>query len=242
MGSLCRIAVFPNLGLMLAFLLLLASEANAGLTVNNTGLYDGTSNAPTAWISFTGSNGYVNVYADPQTATNWTSNGSPIALYCIDTIHENALGDTYGVNPESPPTFSTTNSYSDAANRVAWVLENVGATADARGAAQLLIWSIADNQFSVNWSETNNAGLNSAYSNLSTEMGSEYNASRNYQPGAEFLAAVHDPANTLYQDLAFAAAPEPSTLVIATLGALGLIGYASRRRVRSQAGMAASQN
>ena len=79
MGSLCRIAVFPNLGLMLAFLLLLASEANAGLTVNNTGLYDGTSNAPTAWISFTGSNGYVNVYADPQTATNWTSNGSPIA-------------------------------------------------------------------------------------------------------------------------------------------------------------------
>jgi hypothetical protein len=115
---------------------------------------------------------YVDVYADPQTATNWTPKGAPIAMYRIDTIHENALGDTYGVNPESPPTFSTTTSYSDAANRVAWDLKNVGATAHARGAAQLIIWSIVDNQFSMNWSETNNAGLNSAYSNLSTEMGS----------------------------------------------------------------------
>ena len=46
---------------------------------------------------------------------------------------------------------------------------------------------------SVNWSETNNAGLYLADSNLSAEMDSQYNASRNYQPGAEFLAAVHDP-------------------------------------------------
>jgi PEP-CTERM motif len=234
MRSLCRIPVLPHLGLILALLLLPVSEANADLTVNNIGLYDGTSNAPTAWIAFSGSNGYVDVYADPQTATNWTSNGSSIALYCMDTIHENSLGDTYGVNPESPPTFSTTTTYFDAANRVAWVLENVGPTADARGAAQLLIWLIVDSKFSVNWSETNNAGLYSAYLNLSAEMDSQYNASQNYQPGAEFLAAVHDPTNTLYQDLAFAACPEPSTLVIAAMGALGLIGYAWRRRARPQ--------
>jgi hypothetical protein len=94
----------------------------------------------------------------------------------------------------------------------------------------------------VNWTETNNAGLYSAYSNLFTEIGSGYNASQNYQFGAEVLAAVHDPTNSLYQEVAFAAASEPSTLVIAALGALGLIGDGSRRRLRPQVETAPSQN
>ena len=49
-------------------------------------------------------------------------------------------------------------------------------------------------------------------------------------------------SRTLYQDLAFAAASEPSTLVIAALGALGLIGGGSRRRLRPQVETAPSQN
>jgi hypothetical protein len=216
---------------MLGVIVFLASKANADLTVNNLALYDGGS-APTAYISFTGTNGsFVDVYADPQTATNWTSNGALIALYCIDTIHENAIGDTYHVTPESPPTFSTTTSYTDAANRIAWVLENVGSTANARGAAQLLIWAIADKNFSVNWTLTNNSGLQTAYSALVTQMGAGYQTNTNYRSGAEFLAATH--VGNLYQDLALTT-PEPSTMAIAGLGALGLIGYGWRRRARTR--------
>ncbi len=49
------------------------------------------------------------------------------------------------------------------------------------------------------------------------------------------MSAVHDPTSTLYQDLAVAVpVPEPSTLAIATLGALGLMGYGWRRRARYQ--------
>ena len=39
-----------------------------------------------------------------QTATNWTfPNGSSIPLYCIDLTHENAVGDSYALNPWSSP-------------------------------------------------------------------------------------------------------------------------------------------
>ena len=229
---------------MLGLLLLPASEANADL-VNNIGLYDGTSNAPTAWISYTGSNGPIDVYADPQTATNWTSNGSPIPLYCIDLVHDNYLGTSYNVNSFNP-TFSTTSSDTDAANRVAWALENAVSTAADRGATQLLIWSIIGPGFSVTWNINSNSALQSTYNALVTEMGSGYNPSTNYLPGAEFLGvdrSLYPSTPPLYQDLAYAVpvpgihisavAPEPSTLVIAGLGALGLIGYGWRRRRQS---------
>jgi hypothetical protein len=235
-----RVPAWPWLGLLLSFLAIPMGQAHADLTVNNIGLYDGTSNAPTAWISYSGSGGSIDVYADPQTATNWTSNGSPVSLYCFDLIHDNSLGDNYGVSVESSPTFSTTPSDTDAANRVAWALENAGSTATARGATQLLIWSIVDTNFTVNWTETNDDPLHTAYNNLVSAMGAGYAPRTNYLPGAEFLGAVHDPSNTLYQDLALAippgfhtndaVAPEPSSLVIAGLGTLGLIGYGWCRR------------
>jgi hypothetical protein len=68
-----------------------------------------------------------------------------------------------------------------------------------------------------------------------------YNPQTNYLVGAVFLAAVHDARNTRYQDLAFVppagfnllSTPEPSTLAIAGLGALGFLGYCLRRRAQS---------
>ncbi len=78
------------------------------------------------------------------------------------------------------------------------------------------------------------------YNNLVSELGSSsagYNSNTNYLPGVEFYSAVHDPTNTLYQDLAIVdPVPEPSSLAIATLGALALIGYGWRRRAQSMKG------
>src|SRR5271157_1439245 len=228
----------PRLGLALGLLAFLASEVKADLHVSDIGLYDGSS-APTVYITYTGSGGSVDVYADPQTATdpNWQSNGSPMPLYCIDTVHDNYLGTSYRVNVESsPPTFSTTPVNAVAApNKVAWALEIAGNTVNDRAATQLFIWNVIDPSCNVtNWNantSTAPSSLQADYNGLVSLTG--YNPSTNYLPGVEFLSAVHDPTNTLYQDLAVAdpaPVPEPSTLAIATLGALGLIGYGWRRR------------
>ena len=171
----------------------------------------------------------MDVYADAQTAKNWTSSGVSLALYCTDTTHDNALGDTYNVSAVSTLPSTSTPTYSDAANRVAWALEQTASTADARGAVQLLIWQIVDNQFSVNWSATNNSGLQTAYNLLSGQILSQYNSNFNYEGGVEFLAANHD--GDLYQNMALMT-PEPSALVTVALGASGLIVYGLLRRKR----------
>jgi hypothetical protein len=243
MPRLRRSSLSARIGLTLALLLVTASEANAGLSVSNIGLYDGSS-SPTVYITFTGSNGSVDVYADPQTATNanWQSGGSPLPLYCIDTVHENYLGSSYTVNLESSPYFSTTPTIgvAAAANEVAWAIENASNTVNSRAATQLFVWSVIDPSFSVtNWNgntSTAAGSLQADYNALVALTG--YNSSTNYLPGTVFLGAVHD--GDLYQDLAYApfgpnitsATPEPSTLLIAGLGALGMIGHAWRRRRR----------
>ena len=148
------------------------------------------------------------------------------------------MGDNYALNPWSSPSFSTP-SHPDAANRIAWAIENGGLSGLGPAATQLLIWSIIDNGFSViNWNGNN--ALQATYNNMVSELDSSssgYNPNDNYLPGVDFFSAVHDPTNTLYQNLAVAdpaPVPEPSTLAIATLGALGLIGYGWRRRARYQ--------
>jgi len=229
-----RLLGLPRLGLALGLLALLASEVKADLTVNGIGLYNGAS-APIVEIHYTGNSG-VWVHGDAQTATNWAfPNGSSIPLYCIDLTHDNAVGDSYALSPWSNPSFSTSR-FSDAANRIAWAIENGGLSGLGTAATQLLIWSISDKGFSViDWNGS--SALRTTYKGLVRELGSPsagYNSNTNYLPGVEFLSAVHDPTNTLYQDLAVAIpVPEPSTLAIATLGALELIGYGWRRRARS---------
>ncbi len=224
----------PRLGLALGLLALLTCEVKADLSsVNGINLYDAAS-APIVEIQFTGNSG-IWVYGDAQTATNLTfPNGSSIPLYCIDLTHDNAIGDNYALTPWPSPTFPTS---SDAANRIAWAIENAGLSGLGTAAAQLLIWSICDQGFSViNWN--GNGALQTTYNRLVGELNdlsSGYNPKNNYLPGVEFFNAVHDPTNSLFQNLAFAApdpplpTPEPSTLAIATLGALGLIGYGWRR-------------
>ena len=223
-----------RVGLTMGLLLLLASDVNADLSVVDIGLYDGGS-APTAYISFTGSGGSIDVYADPQSATNYAG----IALYCIDLSHDNQLGDTFNVNPFNP-TFST-STYSNPANIVAWALENASTgntpgDVNQRGATQLLIWTVIGPGFQVN-NFNGDTTLQNDYTALLSLTG--YNPGLNYVPGAIFLSAVH--SGDRFQDLAYAPGgftaqsitPEPSTLAIAGLGALGMIGYGWRRRRRS---------
>ena len=236
MKSRFGILILSRLGLTLGLLALLTSEVKADLSVNNIQLYDGGS-APTAYISFTGQ-GSIDVYADPQSATNLPG----VALYCIDLSHENYLSDTYSVNVFSP-TFASTSTYSNPANIVAWGLEYANritltgqAAADERGAIQLLIWKVIGPGFVVN--SFGDTTLQNDYTALLNLTG--YNSNLNYLPGAVFLGAVHD--GDRYQDLAYdpgggftpqSIVPEPSTMAIAGLGALGMIGYGWRRRRRS---------
>ncbi len=131
-----RLPGLPRLGLALGLglLALLTTTAKADLSVTGLGLYDGSS-APIVEIKCTGDSG-VWVYGDAQTATNWTfPNGSSIPLYCIDLTHDNAVGDCYALKPWSSPSFST-SSYSNAANRIAWAIENGGLSGIGTAATQ----------------------------------------------------------------------------------------------------------
>jgi hypothetical protein len=75
MGLVFQLISGRHLCPLFALLALLANEASAGNMVTNIGLYEG-GNAPVVEIKYTGNNGTW-VYADAQTATNWTNpNGS----------------------------------------------------------------------------------------------------------------------------------------------------------------------
>ena len=94
-------------------------------------LYDGTSASPTVTIYYTNANGTgINsayVYADPQVSSGTTA---PM-YYCVDLWHDNYLGSTYTINPVSSMAFRD-STFSDADNRIGWLLTQNQSTADAR--------------------------------------------------------------------------------------------------------------
>jgi hypothetical protein len=241
MRKFCRLSVLSSAGLALGLLLLPAPAARADLSVDNIGLYAGGSSpidtgSTIIEVAFTGNSG-IWVYGDAQTATNWTySNGGSVPLYCIDLVHDNYLGSSYPLTSWTNPSSFT----HDALNRVAWAAENASLAGFGPAAAQIVMWAAIDPHFQViNWN--NDTALYSAYTAFVSTMNSQYNPSANYLSGAAFFDAVHEPSSNLNQDLVVGipggdihinalGAPEPSTLVIAGLGALGLIGYGWRRR------------
>jgi hypothetical protein len=222
--------VWRRQALMFGLLATLSSAAKADVWANNVGLYNGgpspiNPNSTIVEIKFTGNSG-VWVYGDAQTASNFTSNGSSIPLYCIDLNHDSNVGSSYRLTAWTNP-----NSYSASTlNKVAWAMENAGSAGYGPAAAQLLIWSFLDANFQViNWNNEN--ALLSAYSNLVGKMAVRYDANASYMGYAVFYNAIHQPQINMNQDFGLAV-PEPSSVVIAGLGAAGLIGYRWRRRGR----------
>jgi hypothetical protein len=182
--------------LELGLLSLLTHQASAG-SVQSIGLYDG-GNAPIVEIQYSGSSGAW-VYGDAQTATNWTnSNRSSIPLYCIDLQHDDYLGSTYQLTEWTDP-----NSFSsDAINRVAWAVHNASLAEYGPAAAQLLIWSVIDPNFSViNWNGNTGAGsLEAAYDALESRMIASYNSVEVIRLSARSPGAHGEPARSATSD------------------------------------------
>jgi len=220
----------------IAFSLALIAPVQAG-RITNLQLYDGTSASPTVTVDYTNANGAggnsAYTYADPQVSSG-TSN--PI-YYCVDLWHENNLGSTYTINSVASLTFST-STFTDADNRIGWLLAQGPSTVDARAATQLAIWYTVDNV-------TNSQLAGFSYSGGDAALRSDYNALigfKGYDPavqyGADFWQATHDPTNTLYQNLVsapgvvnIASVPEPGSLVLAGIGLLTVAGVRRWRRV-----------
>lgn len=233
MKSQLRPARLPRFGLLLGLLALLTGQANADVSLTVTGLYDGW-NSPIVEIQYTGRNGYstqASVYDDPQVVSGYhDSKGHSLPFYCVDLLHDNYLSVTYQAKIGPSPGFNNT-SYADASNRVAWAIESAPLTVYGRAATQLLVWTITDKGFGVSdW--RGQASLETVYDHLVTALGDPtkgYDPNKNYLGSVMFFNAVHDSNDTLFQSLA-CPVPEPSTLAIASLGALGLIGFGLRRR------------
>jgi hypothetical protein len=227
--------------LALVSVLALESTAQAG-QLTNLQLYDGTSGSPTVTIWYTNADGSGSnsayVYADPQVSSGTTA---PL-FYCVDLWHDNYLGQTYTINPVASIAFPN-STYADADNRIGWLLTQDQSTPDARAAVQLAMWYTADNVhngvlngFSIS---TGDCTITHDYNQLTSFVG--YNPKVSYS--ADFWLAVHDPSNTLYQNLVSAptwrvhidAIPEPGSLVLAGISAVGLIAAGGVRWLRRSA-------
>jgi hypothetical protein len=211
--------------------LAMTSAAHAG-QITNLQLFDGGA-APTATLTYTNADGtgtnVADFAADPQ-----VSYGTAAPLYyCVDLWHDNNIGDTYTITPVSSMLFAN-SAYSDADNRIGWLLNQDQSTALTRAAVQLAIWYTVDNKpgpgaspFSMSVGDPT---ITNDYNTLITFAG--YDPATNY--AAQFWQATHDASNTLYQDVVSAppfgigiynaAVPEPASLVQAALGGLVLLG------------------
>lgn len=219
---------------VLSMVMIGATEAGQ---ITNLQLYDGTSVSPIVTINYTNADGTGNnsaaVYADPQ-----VSNGTTTPMYyCVDIWHENDLGSTYTINPVSSISFGT-STFSDADNRIGWLLTQDQTSVDARAAVQLAIWYTIDNVHNAQLAgfsfSGGDANIKGDYQSLIGFAG--YNPNLNY--AADFERASHGGGcNTLYQDLVSGpvnittqSVPEPGSIVLAGIALLSLAGVQLRRR------------
>jgi PEP-CTERM motif len=197
-------------------------SATAAADITNLQVYDG-SRSPIVTVTYTNIDGTghnsATTYADPQ-----VSGGTANPLYyCIDLWHENDPGSSYAITPVSSISFADTSTFADVDNRLAWLVNQPQATVDERAAVQLALWYTTDNKgFSYSGGDRT---LYQDYKRLICFAG--YNPSVIY--GAEFWDATRPAGSSLDQNL-ISAVPEPSTLLLAALGMVAMVGYHFGRR------------
>jgi hypothetical protein len=249
MNCLISIARTRRALLAVGVVMSLACQVRADVTLNVTGLYDGWG-SPVVEIQYTAKGGGSTqawVYDDPQVVSGMLDGkGHSLPFYCVDLLHDNYLPSTYHATVGPAPGFGT-SSYGDAANRVAWAIESASLSGYGPAATQLLVWAVIDKGFSViNWNG-NDGGAGSLKATYDALVGELANPTKGYDPKTDYLAsvtfynAVHDSSDSLFQSLASPSgkgpgprgpslAPEPSSLVIACFGILGLLGVRNRIR------------
>lgn len=171
--------------------------------------------------------------------------GSPFLAFCVDLNDHVGFGLTNFTGTEKyndltgSPSYNS--SYSDVANRVGYILTKVWEpgvkTASFNASVQAALWDVANNYGFVGNTETN-AIL--ALVGLPGSDGSgpgHYLQSGDYQSGTFMIipdasAPPHGEGPLQYQVLV-GVVPEPSTMAIAGLGALGFLAYGLRRRKAS---------
>jgi len=222
---------------MLSLSLIWVNTVRAG-QITDLQLFDGTSGSPTATIYYTNADGTgsnsVYVSVDPLVSAGTTR---PL-YYCVDLWHQDLPGQSYPINRVSSLVFSN-STYSDADNRIGWLLTQDQSTPDNRAAVQLAIWYTIDNVHNPSLAgysmSSGDSVLTSDYNYLITFAG--YDPRVNYS--AEFWAATHDSTDTMYQDLVSAcpgkpihcfSVPEPSSLVLCGISVLLGIGVQLWRR------------
>ncbi len=219
----------------------LTGAAHAGsLSLSPIALYDG-SNSPQVTISYISANGGsqvtgVNTYADPQVSGGTTS---PL-LYCVDLWHDNPVGGTDSLTTQTSGnmlSFTNTSTFSDVENRVAFLLTEAQSTIDERAAVQLAIWDTIANKvpnggtgFGFTVTSGDSTTISNDYNSLINWSTNGYNSGVDYS--ATFYVSTSGNQNMVEGgsgDFNGASVPEPSSLILGALGAIGLAGFYRRR-------------
>ena len=246
-------------GPTLAVLLVTSTVARADYTVDvgsvSTGITSNITYATSASASST-----EDVYVGPFTnsSTNPSTpilNGD---LFCVDLWHNqnqnvsnsSTLGDATGLASTVPPGVTSASNLVNNLNYLGYVFnaldQGLSGTAQsyALAALQLAIWNQVANGPHAFSFDNNNGTLNTDYSSINSLLaGNAATIAGVSLLGIGSLGTNGYTAEVFYVDRAngytgqnlmtwspVAAAPEPSTMAIAGLGALGFVAYGLRRR------------
>jgi hypothetical protein len=141
--------------------------------------------------------------------------------YCVDLDHWNGFENTYRQTQADLSTHQFAGQrYSDAGNRIAFLLETSPTeTVSQSVALQIAIWTCCDATFRV-------TAINGQSVHLSTLQFIGYDPRHQYRGG--LLLATH--VGDRYQDLAYAATPEPTPATSLCGAAVCVLLFSLRRK------------
>lgn len=242
-------------GLAIAAMVLCTSSAKAQFTYGTSYAATGSGSVTiTTSLSGFSSGGYYDQYGTTLATSIGGAGATPFLSYCVDLTHSTA-GYTALDTPALPivtafPSGTTVGTDVNGFGRAAWIADTygIGATGETQAAVQIAVWK-AEFETTTHYADLSQGSITftgdsyggGALTAATTMLNASLTAgSGNFAIGkAEWVNYFDsDGSHAQFQLIPVLGGqsnpvPEPSTLAIAGLGALGFVGYSLRRRKRA---------
>jgi len=244
-------------GFAIAAMVLCTSSAKAQFTYGTSYAATGSGSVTITDTTVPGftSGGYYDQYGTTLATSSGGAGATPFISYCVDISHSTA-GYTALDTPALPivtafPSGTTVGTDVNGFGRAAWIADTygIGATGVTQAAVQIAIWKAEYETTAADYANlgagfitfTGDSYGGGALTAATTMLNASLTAgSGNFAIGkAEWVNYYDsDGSHAQFQLIPVLGGqsnpvPEPSTLAIAGLGALGFVGYSLRRRKRA---------